>query len=224
MPARRAAELARPVNVKLTRGTADPGLMPHPSERRVQKRIPCRHPISLSGSTKPVSGTMRDVSAGGLSVQVPVSVEQGEVVRVEIQPPGGSPIVVQAIVWHSRRVRKRQTREQSFVVGMLLSSAPDEYAKLLEDKRLATVRPDASPKAGRKAKEGPGKEAAPQRSQAKEAPGKEAAPERYRVRIQLTGSSRTRSVVVFASSLADARRTAIAEAGEDWRVLDATHD
>lgn len=194
--------------------------MPHSSERRVQKRIACRHPVSLSGGTKPVSGTMRDVSAGGLSVRVPVFLEHGEVVEVEIQPPGRSPIVVQAIVWHSRRVRKQQTREQSFVVGMMLSSAPDEYAELLEDKRLGTPRPDSSPKAPRKAEEEPSKEEAAQRSQTGHPPG----PQRYRVRIQLAGSSRTRSVVVFASSLAEARRIAIAEAGEDWHVLNAARD
>ena len=194
--------------------------MPHSSERRVQKRIACRHPVSLSGGAKPVSGTMRDVSAGGLSVQVPVFIEQGEVVGVEIQPPGRSPIVVQAIVWHSRRVRNRETQKQSFVVGMLLSSAPDEYAGLLGDKRLATVRPKISPKVGRKAEEEPSEEEAPQRSQADQPPE----PQRYRVRIQLAGSSRTRSVVVFASSLAEARRIAIAEAGEDWHVLNAARD
>ncbi len=194
--------------------------MPHSSERRVQKRIPCRHPVSLSGGAKPVSGTMRDVSAGGLSVQVPVFLEHGEVVEVEIQPPGRSPIVVQAIVWHSRRVRNRETSKQSFVVGMLLSSAPDEYAELLGDKRLATVRTDSSPKAARKVEVEPSKEAAPYRSQVDQPPE----PQRYRVRIQLAGSSRTRSVAVFASSLDDAGRTAIADAGEDWRVLDATRD
>jgi hypothetical protein len=190
---------------------------------------------------KPVEGLVRDVSAGGLSLQAPIEAEQGDSLRVLIPREGTRPAVqLQAIVWHVRTVRSRGSGKTARVLGLVLSDAPDAFLDLLESlrpsrsrrvRRTATRKPVAKvgrkpepPAAEREASPAtavedgapPGEAAAP--DEKPEQPGF-ARPRRFQVRIKMSAQPRTRSILVFADGASEARETALREAGEGWRVL-----
>ena len=189
-----------------------------------------------------MDGTVRDVSVGGLSVQVEMKVDQGDVLSVVLQPNLRDPICVQAIVWHCRRVKQKTSGQVSSRLGLVLSDAPDDFGDLLGIPKVpeAPLRePEASvPPAGAKAKpKSPAKSAAkaatpkaakpPTGSRthastraARSEPAGLPRPDRYRVRVKMNAGPRSRSILVFARDEEEARGSALAETGVGWSILE----
>jgi hypothetical protein len=78
-------------------------------ERRKSSRIRCRFPCEILGPGNRASGTVLDLSEGGLSIRTALQVDQGESLLVRFQAPDGEAIEVEALLWHVRRVRDRKT-------------------------------------------------------------------------------------------------------------------
>lgn len=199
------------------------------SERRKSLRVRVQLPCEIAHAGRRVQGVVRDLSAGGLSVQADVAAQEGDALALAIQPKGRDPVAIEALVWHVRRVRQRSTGAESARLGLVLSSAPDAF--------LALLRSPASGDAARNkaAQQAPSSEAPPvsspesaavatgaDRAQAEPGPDADAAAaaSRYVVRVRKRASSRTRRILVFADSADDASTSALAETGPDWSVLD----
>jgi hypothetical protein len=181
-------------------------------ERRKQERIRVHFPCELTLGRKSAAGTVRDLSAGGLSVETDASPDQGECVRVSMQPKGRASIDLEALVWSVRTLRNRSTKNTSTRLGLVLSDAPPEFFELVKPKKTtqpvaSSPRPTATP-------------APPPET------GTETEPEtceevrRFRVQVKQSASSRTRRILVFAESEEDAKEKALAEAGAEWGVLE----
>ena len=79
------------------------------SEQRKHERMKVRFPCELTCGRDRASGTVRDLSAGGLSVQSDKPVDEGETVRVRLHPKGRPAIDIEALVWNVRRLRERRS-------------------------------------------------------------------------------------------------------------------
>ncbi len=175
---------------------------------------------------------MRDVSVGGLSVQVEMDVDQGDILSVLLQPTRQEPIHVQAIVWHHRRVKRKNSGEVSSRLGLVLSDAPDDFGDLLgipavpEAPPVAAApqpAPDAKPAAKTRTQRKAGAGSATQAKTAAATRAKPVGlprPDRYRVRVKMDAGPRTRSILVFAHDEGEARKSAIAETGSGWSILE----
>lgn len=71
---------------------------------RVAHRVPCELKIELAGRTLELVGRTTNVSASGLSVQVPCSVQPGAPVQASLHMLHGTPMLVRGVVVHARRV------------------------------------------------------------------------------------------------------------------------
>lgn len=180
------------------------------TERRSHDRIRVRFPCELQLSRRSGSGTVRDLSAGGLCVQTHLQAQEGDELRVRLHPKGRASLDIQALVWTVAGVRDRRSGERSLRLGLVLSDATQAFLDLLGSRTQAApasrptasrARPSTAPKPPRK-------------------PAARPAPERaYRVRVRQAAGSRTCTLMVFASSGEAAEATALAEAGEGWSVL-----
>lgn len=198
------------------------------SERRRHKRVRCAIPCEVRGRGQSVAGTARDVSVGGLSVQADLQVDQGDVVHLVLHPPRRRDIPVQAIVWHQRRVRQRGSGKISARLGLVLSEAPDDFQELLGLPEAPAASPGRAPQQSDTKPRIAMPPPLPSRRRATrspEPPSKPPAPglprpERYRVRVKRDDAPRSRSILVFAEGEDDARRSALAETGRGWSILD----
>ena len=166
------------------------------AERRRQERTPCSIPCAVQGQGKPVEGTVRNISAGGLCVQVDLPVEQGDVLTLTLQPDRRTSIEVQAIVWHRRRGRMKNTGNAVRLLGLVISEAPEAFGELLSTQKSPSLKP---------------------RSKRSAASLKA---ERYRVRVKQDSGPRTRSILVFAQDDDEAREFALEETGAGWQILE----
>jgi hypothetical protein len=178
-------------------------------EKRRFARARCRLDCTLHGDDRKVSGTVRDVSAGGLAVQTELGAGEGESLRVRVEPPIGEPVELDAIVWHSHRVRSRQSGAKGFMLGLVVSNPPEAWFT-----RVGAPRPDRGPSAG----------AVPEPEKSESAPSPPNCCDRelpsFLVRVKQTVSPRTRAYRVQAASLGEARAQAEGEAGDGWRVIE----
>jgi hypothetical protein len=171
-------------------------------ERRKSPRIKCRFPCELSGSRLHGPGTVLDMSEGGLSVLTALEIDQGESLTVRFQAPGIGAVAVEAMVWHSRRVRDRATGDNSCALGLMVSRASEAYSRLVApsgaspaESADASVLNDADEVCG-------------------DALGS------YRIRVKERASPRTRILTLSATSDEEARALAITHLGEEWEVLE----
>ena len=101
-------------------------------ERRANPRTQCRIACEVQISSDRASGTVLDVSEGGLSVQTTIEAEEGDVVLLHLRVPGEREgLELESIVWRTRSVKDRRTGERFSVLGLMLSKAPEVYFKLL---------------------------------------------------------------------------------------------
>jgi hypothetical protein len=183
-------------------------------ERRRHERMRVRFPCELEIGGRRASGTVRDLSAGGLCVQTPLTPQEGDELQLRLHPKGRACVEVRALVWHVHGMRDRRSGERSARLGLVLSQAPGAFLELLDRRapaprqgRTPQARPEPAPRA-----------AAPSRPPRR-------APERaYRVRVRQLSSSRTCTLLAFACSAEEAKATALAEAGEGWSVLGVARD
>ena len=171
-------------------------------ERRKSPRVKCRFPCEILASRCQASGTVLDLSEGGLSVRATLEVEQGASLLIRFQAPGGEPIEVEALVWHSRRVRDRTTGEDACVLGLMVSRASEEYSRIASSSRARRPEP-ASPSDG----------ADPGELVDGELIG-------FRIRAKERSSPRTRILTLSAKSEEEARALAASHLEDGWEVLE----
>jgi len=194
--------------IKSDPGPADPEFMPDATERRRDDRFQCRYRCELRGGRKPVQGLVRDVSRGGVSVQLENAVDQGETLSLALFPKDSGPAIeIEAIVWHARIAHGKRSGRAFHLLGLVLSEASDDYLEMVETLRSSRSAPR------------PARNQSPASNGANVRRAPSSGDRRYRVRVQQQSSPRTRSIVVFAESTADARADALAEIGEGWNVL-----
>jgi hypothetical protein len=162
-------------------------------ERRKSSRVRCQYPCEILRPKQGGQGTILDLSQGGLCLRSQVELDAGEQLLLRI-PVAGEPLEVEAMVWHSRRVKRRDTGQVSWLVGLMLVRAPDAYLELL-------------PAAGAE------DEAAP-------SPAEGTALGTYRIRVQQRAGSLTRVLSLSAESRDEARSLALTALGHDWDVLE----
>lgn len=181
------------------------------AERRRSERVKCRFDCELLGSGRPIAGTVVDISSGGLAVRTEGDVQQGESVIVRMAVPGHGKLDVEALVWHVRRGRRRDTGTPIQFLGMMLAKAPKEFLALVPDGRpgARVVIEDEKPK--RLVDE-------PKRP-TKVSKGVALVP--HRVRLKHLSTPRTRVVCVDAASIDEACTIAARELGAEWAVLEA---
>ena len=124
-----------------------------------------------------------------------------------MQPARRTSIEVKAIVWHDRRVRRKNTGKAVRRLGLVLSEAPEAFSELLPPQKLTSLKPRSK------------RSAAPARPE----PPKPAIllkAERYRVRVTQDSGQRTRSILVFAQDDDEAREFALEETGAGWQILE----
>jgi len=198
------------------------------SERRKSLRVRVQLPCEIAHAGRRVQGVVRDLSAGGLSVQADVAAQEGDALALAIQPKGRDPVAIEALVWHVRRVRQRRTGAESARLGLVLSSAPDAFLALLRPPASGDTAPDEAERPAPSSESAPvsspeSAAAATRADAAKSEPAPDAdtaAASRYVVRVRKRASSRTRRILVFADSADEASTSALAETGPDWSVLD----
>ena len=194
-----------------------------------------------------MEGLIRDVSLGGLSLQATVQVDQGDTIRLLIPREGRRPeVYLEAIVWHNRVVRHRQSGQTSQLLGLVLSNAPECYVDLLSSIRSAASPLTRQPAQGQVTKREATLEEARLRAEAAsrgeagsslevafDVPPSETQPpdhkptqptlpkpKRFQVRVKMSAKPRTRSIMVFADTADEARDLALSEAGDEWIVIE----
>jgi len=158
-------------------------------ERRRSPRVQCQLPCEIQRGRDRAEGTVLDMSEGGLCVRTPLSAQQGEPVRVRIEGLA-SPLEVEALVWHARLVRRRDTREPCRVLGLMLSKAPEPWFELIPRAPLQGEPPAAGELRA------------------------------FRIRVKHCQGPRTRILSLSAESEDEARSLAADELKGEWDVLE----
>jgi len=181
------------------------------NERRSHERIRVRFPCAVELGGRRGAGTVRDLSAGGLCVQTDMAVQEGDAIRLVLQPRGRPSLEIQAMVWNLLGMRSRRSGDRSTRLGLVLSDATDDFLELLKCY-------ERNPRTGAE----PAQPAPCTREQPAVKAELRAREQKHRVRVKQANGSRTRTLVVFAGTLAEAKERAIEETGSDWAVLDVT--
>jgi len=171
-------------------------------ERRKSSRLRCRLPCEVLGSRGRASGTILDLSEGGLSVHTGSEIEQGESLSIRFQTPEGEPIEVEALLWHSRRVRNRASGEDAWVLGLMVSNAPAAYSRLAPRAQAPHPEPPS-----------PSPMSDPGQAEDEALVG-------FRIRVKQCAGPRTRLLSLSATSEEEARTLAVTHLGNDWEVLE----
>jgi hypothetical protein len=211
------------------------------SRIRRRKRVRCKLACEIVVSAKKrVQGRIVTLSEGGIAVVTSLDLDQGDPIRIVIDPRGARPIRVSAIVWNDTmaRVSGAETRLQR--LGCVISEPSDTFVALLDrllppDPEILSSRPvggtsESIPIAVPKAR-------APQddwaetdlpRSRDLQPPPKvdpEESLPYFRIRLKQIGGPRTRIMTIQARSASQAERRAlerldsIATGAEGWGVL-----
>jgi PilZ domain-containing protein len=187
-------------------------------ERRRATRHRCRLRCTLRAGRRTDEALVLDVSLSGLLVQTTLVLGQGDDVAIEIE--GG--VHLKALAWHARV--NRRGREESFVVGMMLSEVGPDYealvARIAGPGAEAGTRAHAAPRAavpvGAAARPAP---ARPKRPPPLPVPVRSSS--WWRLRIKQVDGPRTRVVTLAAASKEHAIAQSLAELGSGWEILDA---
>jgi PilZ domain-containing protein len=183
-------------------------------ERRRQNRVQLRIPCELQANGRTLSATLLDLSEGGLSVRlVEEELEQGTPTVVILGLSRDERLTIESLVWHSRRLKPLRNEKAALAVGLVVANPSEAYLKLVaEHNKTRTERP---------------RPAAPSPTPAAPTPPRAAAPTPlvgpvWRVRLQLSGSPRSRTILVTTEKAEDAAAQALEEAGASWIVLEVT--
>ena len=206
---------------------------------RTKKRLAC----SLQIEGRHHSGVVLDVSATGLFVQTNAKPEAGTPVSLEMSMPGSQrPLFFQAVVARQVIVPPQLVTVAKGGLGLLIQNAPEDWyafvADVLPSQTEAVSAASSAPAAGSKpesaargkagvAKPKASKRAASGRSIVEKSNPQKKRPKRgtaslirFRVRMSQVAGSRSRSVIVSATSEAEARRLATEEAGDGWKIVE----
>ncbi len=170
---------------------------PERNDLRLEIHMPCELRIGR-GSHR---GTILDATARGLSIRTGANLDRGSMLRVVMCGRRGSPVDVEAMVWHRRPARGPTSAVR---LGVILVRAPDDFPRWLG---LSESKPKA-PKPGRTAEAPAFERNRPEQQR------------RYRVRLAQISGSRTRSLSVTAATEENARARVLAETEGDWKILE----
>ena len=198
--------------------------------RRVRCKLACQIAVS---EKKGVGGRVVTLSEGGLAVLTGAHFEQGDAIRLVIDPKGATPIRVSAIVWNDSQVKTASGESRLRRFGCVISSPSDSFSALLArmlPSSPATNHSDTIPVATpqRRDREEESFEADLPRSRELQPPPKlepEESLPYFRIRLKQLGGSRTRIMTVRARSATQAEERALEDlAGmvqdaEGWGVL-----
>ncbi len=164
--------------------------MPTQAHPRVKKRLPCA--IEVEGSRH--QGITLNLSRGGLYVQTDAGLGVGSPIDVELTASRLGSIPLQgSVVW--RKAVPRSLRGVSHGgFGVRIVSPPGAYESLVEE-LLGENLPPSRPASG-------------------------VIPAAYRVRLRFGETQRSRTLVVVSATEDEARRAALDQQGNGWRVLD----
>lgn len=191
------------------------------------------------GKAKRLPGRVVTLSEGGFAVVTSVPLDQGDPIRVEIDPKGTRPIKVSAIVWNDTEPSSAAGRSKLHRLGCVLSTPSDSFMSLLERMlppeetprtKVAKDHSDTIPvaKPAPQAREDDWAEPDLPRSRELQPPPK-AEPEEslpyFRIRLKQIGGPRTRIMTLRARSATQAEQRALEELGNlttdavGWGVL-----
>ncbi len=205
--------------------------------QRVRCKLSCEIVVSAK---KRIQGRVVTLSEGGLAVVTALTLDQGDPIRLVIDPKGARPIRVSAIVWNDSQPRTASGKSRLHRLGCVVSDPSDSFAGLLgrllpteaEDLKapptggISESIPIAMPKT-RETEDEWGESDLP-RSRELQPPPKLEAEERlpyFRIRLKQIGGPRTRIMTIQARSATQAERRAleqldaISEGPEGWGVL-----
>lgn len=202
---------------------------PGSTDRRRAERTKRRMACSLLIGERRHNGIVLDFSATGLFVQTSASPPPNSVVELKLSIPGESEVVpVRSIVARRKAVPPRLITVAHGGLGLRIENAPEAYFTLvasLQDSG-STLSETAAPDAGKVATSPPEQKAAPKaddeqaRSKPeRKLPPRQAPPPRRSFQVRIQHGTRSRRLEVTAVSEKDARRQALSEAGEGWKVL-----
>jgi hypothetical protein len=159
----------------------------------MRQRISCK--LSIEGREH--SGFVMDVSRHGLFVQTKAKAAPGTPARIQLSPPGRTdPIVVEAHVARLNRVPPALAAVWTAGLGFSVTRPPPSWLELVE--RLGGSPGNAS-ESRRTEPAGAGRS--------------------FCVRAALIQGTRTRTLLVRCASEAAARELALAELGDEWKIL-----
>lgn len=162
-------------------------------EERTRQRLSCT--LTIEGREH--SGFVLDVSRHGVFVQTKAKAASGTPVSVQLILPGGSaPLVVEARVARLNRVFPALASVWTAGIGLSVTGPSPAFLALVE----SFARGKGAPSAVRPS----------------ELAG---ATQSFSIRAALIQGTRTRTVLVRCPSEAVARELAIAELGEEWKIL-----
>ncbi len=99
--------------------------------RRVRCKLPCE--IVLGGKKqRRLPARVVTLSEGGLAVLSGAHFDQGDPIRLVIDPKGPSPIRVSAIVWNDSQAKTTTGESRLRRFGCVISSPSDSFTALLE--------------------------------------------------------------------------------------------
>lgn len=183
--------------------------------------MPCE---VVEGHRGRVDATLVSLSGGGLGIEAPLRVEQGDPISLRLLPSRRARAVsVDGIVWNDRPIRRSVKGARLHLLGCVVSDPPPAFLELFaEVERRNAPAPErrAAPILARRAEPSTEIESDLPRSRAPLPPPKPEPEEslpRFRVRLKQVAGPRTRTISVRARSLADAEERARAE-------LSASHD
>jgi hypothetical protein len=159
---------------------------------RVKRRITCE--LIVDGKRQ--SGIVLDVSAEGLFVQTAVTAPPGTVIDVRLAATRTTPeIALRARVARGMRVPPRLASVAAGGLGLRVFQAPPEFGQLLVGEQGIGHAPVSERKPEPKG-------------------------QRYRVRLQASGSTRSRIVSVECAGEAEARSRGLSVVGSGWEVVE----
>ena len=191
--------------------------------RRTQCKLPCE--IAVSAKRR-VPGRIVTLSEGGLAVVTGACFEQGDPIRLILDPKGARPILVSAIVWNDIEGRSNDDSSTLRRFGCVISQPSDSFQALLDrmlpdeallsNPRVAKDHSDttsvAPPKPINRGDEGA--EADLPRSRELQPPPKVEPEESlpyFRIRLKQIGGPRTRVMTLQARSATQAEQRALEE-------------
>jgi hypothetical protein len=205
--------------------------------RRTRCKLACKIVISAKESVK---GRVVTLSEGGLAVLTAQSFEQGDALRLIIDPNGAKPIRVSAIIWNDTAPRTTNGESRLRRLGCIVSQPSESFSALLD--RLLPVEESVQIRAPEPSHPAPVPITVPKqpilddssaehdlpRSRELQPPTKlepEESLPYFRIRLKQIGGPRTRIMTIQARSATQAESRALEELrdvcqdADGWGVL-----
>ncbi|MAG29674.1 MAG: hypothetical protein CL908_02125 [Deltaproteobacteria bacterium] len=195
--------------------------------RRVRCKLPCEI-VRTRG--RRARGRVVTLSEGGLAVITNLHFDQGDAIRLLINPESQEPVKVSAIVWNEKSSSQSGKSSQLSRLGCVVSEPSRSFTALLDRLAPPTPRSEPVPLARPQPRDPDSEWCEPDlpRSRELQPPPKSEPEERlpyFRVRLKQIGGPRTRILTIRARSATQAERLAheelakICKDSEGWGVL-----